>query len=522
MKTAHKGEERIKELSTLQRREQVIAFRLLRREDMMKHNKQQLCLRNPKIERERNNKVDNKLVVCTACSGFFSAAFYYQHRKRCQAKPSLPAQNVPVTLLMPATTDVSEHFRTEVLSKFRDDDIGQICQTDPTIITVGSRLYDKLKKRNDKKVEVKKSVRTDMRRLAQLYVAFREKHAAAKPEDMLVRSNFRLLDQAIESCTDVNDEGEEKAGLKVALFYLLKKTAKILKATYLMNDDDDKAAEIDKFVHVLALNENVLFGSAVYALNQRRQTRLRRPAQLPTDNDVQQLRQFTVTRLQSIVGDPYLLWTSNEYTKARDLAVSRLTLFNARRGGEPARLLLSEWQDAESGSWVDQNAVHKLNEVEQQLFGHLKVTFQAGKGNNHLVPVLIPDDTAKTLRQLASAETRKQCAVDERNTYLFPCIQGSLEHVSGWHAVRKVCIDAGVSDPSLLTATKMRHRISTLYAAMDVPEAERAYFYRHMGHSADINTNIYQTPLAVAEVTKVGVRLQAMDGPNEGELSMCS
>ena len=298
MKTAHKGEERIKELSTLQRREQVIAFRLLRREDMMKHNKQQLCLRNPKIERERNNKVDNKLVVCTACSGFFSAAFYYQHRKRCQAKPSLPAQNVPVTLLMPATTDVSEHFRTEVLSKFRDDDIGQICQTDPTIITVGSRLYDKLKKRNDKKVEVKKSVRTDMRRLAQLYVAFREKHAAAKPEDMLVRSNFRLLDQAIESCTDVNDEGEEKAGLKVALFYLLKKTAKILKATYLMNDDDDKAAEIDKFVHVLALNENVLFGSAVYALNQRRQTRLRRPAQLPTDNDVQQLRQFTVKSSQ--------------------------------------------------------------------------------------------------------------------------------------------------------------------------------------------------------------------------------
>jgi len=43
---------------------------------------------------------------------------------------------------------------------------------------------------------------------------------------------------------------------------------------------------------------------------------------------------------------------------------------------------------------------------------------------------------------------------------------------------------------------KMRHHISTLYAAMNVPEPERSYFYCLMGHSADINTNVYQTPLS--------------------------
>lgn len=104
-----------------------------------------------------------------------------------------------------------------------------------------------------------------------------------------------------------------------------------------------------------------------------------------------------------------------------------------------------------------------------------------GKRNNHLVLVLIPEDTAERLRQLANTETRKECGVQERNHYLCPCIQSSLNHVSGWHAVRKVRIDAGVNDGSLLTATKMCHRISTLYAATDVPEAERAYFYCHMG-----------------------------------------
>ena len=271
----------------------------------------------------------------------FSADFFYQHRKCCKAtlSSSTGPQNMPLSLLIP-TASVSEQFRSEVLCKFRDNKVGRICQTDPTITQVESRLFDKLRKKNDKEVEVKKAVRTDMRHLTQLYVGFNEKVTNAKPEDMFVRSNLRMLEAAIEKCTESVDTGE-KSGLKIALYYLLKKAAKILKASYLMDDEDDKAAEIDKFVHVLALNENILFGSAVYALNQRRQTRLRRPAQLPADDDVKRLRPFTVSSIQSLVNDPFLHWTStsSEYTRIRNLAVSRLTLFNARRGGEPARLL---------------------------------------------------------------------------------------------------------------------------------------------------------------------------------------
>ena len=62
------------------------------------------------------------------------------------------------------------------------------------------------------------------------------------------------------------------------------------------------------------------------------------------------------------------------------------------------------------------------------------------------------------------------------------------------------------------TATKMRHRISTLYAGLDVSENDRELFYRHMGHSREINKNIYQTPLAEAEILCVGDKLKNMDG----------
>ncbi|KAJ8018530.1 hypothetical protein HOLleu_43432 [Holothuria leucospilota] len=46
---------------------------------------------------------------------------------------------------------------------------------------------------------------------------------------------------------------------------------------------------------------------------------------------------------------------------------------------------------------------------------------------------------------------------------------------------------------------------------MDVPESERQYIYKHMGHSEETNQHIYQAPLAVKELTVVGKCLQTID-----------
>lgn len=47
---------------------------------------------------------------------------------------------------------------------------------------------------------------------------------------------------------------------------------------------------------------------------------------------------------------------------------------------------------------------------------------------------------------------------------------------------------------------------------MDVKPSDRKY--THMGHSEEMNTNtyMYQTPLAVMEVLKVGASLSSIDG----------
>ena len=102
---------------------------------------------------------------------------------------------------------------------------------------------------------------------------------------MMERQHFPALDQAIGKYT-TQDDTDLKAGLKASLYYLLKTMAKIVKGTFIVNDEDDKATEIDKFVVVLELNHASLFGDATYKINLSRQTKLRRPHNLPVNEDV--------------------------------------------------------------------------------------------------------------------------------------------------------------------------------------------------------------------------------------------
>jgi len=78
---------------------------------------------------------------------------------------------------------------------------------------------------------------------------------------------------------------------------------------------------------------------------------LRRPDELPLESDIKKLKDYTVSNIKALVDNEYLHWTKYEYIELRDMAASRLTLFNARRRGEPARLAIMNWLDV----WLSQD-----------------------------------------------------------------------------------------------------------------------------------------------------------------------
>jgi len=135
-----------------------------------------------------------------------------------------------------------------------------------------------------------------------------------------------------------------KAGVKVALYYLLKRFAKVCTCIHLINDCDDKVADI-WFFEVLEPNYHNL-----------------------------QVATF-VTGIWSIQnpGLAFVHWTP--------WPGCVLTVFNALQGGEPARIAVSEWEDAGSNSWLEPKHLQgNATDHELSRLCNLQITYQDGRG----------------------------------------------------------------------------------------------------------------------------------------------
>ena len=49
----------------------------------------------------------------------------------------------------------------------------------------------------------------------------------------------------------------------------------------------------------------------------------------------------------------------------RNIACTRITLVNGRQRGEVARLLVENWNDAESNAWIDDQRIQNLDEADK-------------------------------------------------------------------------------------------------------------------------------------------------------------
>ncbi|XP_022098212.1 uncharacterized protein LOC110983333 isoform X2 [Acanthaster planci] len=459
---------------------------------------------HPLIRERQQGSADT--VMCGECRGFYSQTRIWQHKQICHSTAIVKVCSVPAKSLKNTSNSEDQKFQVTVLDRFRSDAIGEVCREDTMIKEVGKKLWAKSIRRE------KSIIMNDMRRLGHLVVKMRElaEKETLCGEDVFKRQNYHLLEQTLDTLTEKPDDGV-KAGLKISLGYLLKKGAKVMKAVYILKDDMKAAEEIDRFLSVLYLNWEYLFSRSSYIIESKRQAVLRKPQQMPFEEDITTLREFTINSLQEIVRGQH---PSNckIFRKLRALIVSRLTVFNARRGGEPCRLKITEWEDAADQRWVDPNLVEAIDDpMEKYLLSSFKLAYQRGKGSRKLVPVLIPPDTVQPIKQLM--KMRHAVGVSDDNKYVFPYTQRSLEHVNGWAELKKVTkMIPNLKDPEKVTATRCRHRASTLYALLDIPERDREIFYRHMGHSSEINAHIYQCPLAVKEITKVGRYLLDIDG----------
>jgi hypothetical protein len=92
-------------------------------------------------------------------------------------------------------------------------------------------------------------------------------------------------------------------------------------------------------------------------------------------------------------------------------------------------MTLKHWDDAKNDVWIDPADREKLDEDEQQRYGHLKIAYVPAK-SKWLVPVMLPEDTYSALDRLV--ELRHTVGnISQRNQNLFAAGRGSMLPVIG-------------------------------------------------------------------------------------------
>ena len=400
--TKHKNEEQVKPLLKLNAKDLDREIDLIGKEGIRKFNidslhagKDEFLRERRKMSKSEDIEAKDHPVMCSGCYGFFAVKF--------KARPQLNCPAAGHNLMVPMVSiddqlfeDYPEDFK-DLLSSLHLGEVGNIVKKDKIILMIGLRSFNSLKRKKDKRVEVRKSVRSRM--LGRLYLKFKfcyDKQSKIQLHDLLKNTAdmFRnetvfVLNEAINLlCKKPVEEtiqesiSNQKSGLKLSIFNLLKLSGQMIMGHFTVTSEDERNKKVSQFLQALKWLESELFGDAYYDINYRRNRTLRKPVTLPKDDDVQLL----LTECHSITAslDP-LLYPVDEYVKVRSAVATFLIIFCARRGGEPVRLQLFQWDEAVNGDWLSREDIPEEFDQESML-----LTYQTGKGADHLVPVIFP------------------------------------------------------------------------------------------------------------------------------------
>ena len=451
------------------------------------------------LMREKKSKHEVQVKMCKVCRAFISAKNFFSHKSTCKG-----ARPVRMDIVPGFEVQTSKDFEDNILSKFHNDDVGEFCRKDKVICIVGYRHYMYRKHDTSKRCELRKAIMAEMRELARLFFEFQKQaDTDVTTFDMFKREHLNTLLDAIDTMTRRDDvDKPEKHGLKLNLNAVLMKSIATLGGYFCQQKKDADEEELNRFKRAYQYRAPERFSGARFQCAKNSMDKHRRPEELPVMGQMYAVRTYINTEIAKVLQN----FTMPQYTWLRSLVVTRLTLYNGRRGEEGARLQLKELQDALDGVWLPpEHEVEVVqDEAEKYLKGQYLLAYLSSKGKKKFVPLLIPKDLCQPIQILVDHRTHH--GIDGDNTFVF-ATRGDANHCYGWAATNEVSTKAGYT----ITATANRHRLSTIYASLEMSAHDRKTYLDHMGHQEGINQNVYQCPLGFKVLRVMGPTLDSID-----------
>ena len=308
---------------------------------------QLIVVRRPSKSEEINGK---DFLPCSHCFGFLRKSELWRHNKCCPFKNKETdgggdniQQKSKMLLLSHENTSDSSILR-ETFASMKSDEITTIAQSDHLIRRYGAHLAE----RNDK--DRRREVSQGMRQLSRLLLELRrngtETFTTMSLQDYMKPEYFDRLIASVKTLCNLEESGKTKAvstpSLALKLGFCLKKCIAILRGKALREKDDALLQDqtcLDTLM-VSEWNERISH-RCLSALHQRKfnQTEL-----LPLTSDLEVLRKHLLKQIAELSKTLREAPTLQVWKQLAEATLTRLIIFNKRRGGEASKLLISSFK----------------------------------------------------------------------------------------------------------------------------------------------------------------------------------
>jgi hypothetical protein len=337
------------------------------------------------VGRRSSRPVSNSdYLPCVHCLVFFMSSDINRHSRACKFKPTEVESEGSKTekrvsslsrmLLEGAMkkkyVQASDKFKMETLSNMRCDELTTLVKKDAVIIRFGCILHHRLGKQRCHDISQR------MRQLGRLLQEVNRLNAVAggqlvNLEQCLSGEKFDIVLEATENlCSQFDDESGRhlfnNPSLGLKLGHTLAKCAELKVGMAIRSMDSNMRAEAEAF---MALHKaewtSQISGPSLASLKKRRYNN---PQLLPLTSDLVKLKTFQERQMDMLTASLRKQPTYSTWRSLLEVVYSRVVIFNKRRGGETARLLLSAYEMRPKWEQVASDVlIQTLTPVEQQL-----------------------------------------------------------------------------------------------------------------------------------------------------------
>ncbi|XP_070200920.1 uncharacterized protein [Littorina saxatilis] len=423
-------------------------------------------------------------------------------------------------MMLPAQASCSEGLREHVFSAMIADDVTLVAKNDRLIVAYGEKLYQQHGHLKQRRTYIKQK----LRELARLLILARREHVTHKKNEK--ETEITDLQSSIDPCKFPSlisavrklcgyssvENSYSNPSLALKLGHALKKCATCLRSLSLIDGNTDLAEKSQDFIHVCCDEWSSYISSAALATLDH--NKWNKPHRLPLTEDIRIVTQHLKEERRKCFRELTRCPSTSTWHALAKVSLANVILFNRRRSGEAARMLLSDYSSAKSNEVSQDDVLEALSDLEKKLVHNFQRVEIRGKRGKK-VPVLLTVAMTEEMDRLI--ELREIVGISETNEYVFarPYYE-SDDHLAGHEALRESVQASGAKEPGYITGTRLRKHLATCCQILNLSQNELEQVCGYMGHDLIVHRDFYRLPEDSYQLAKVSRLLLCME---QGRLS---